>query len=216
MRVSSSLVRRVRPLALPALFLLAIAGCGTSSQLVNTWSDPSFRDGPMSRVLVLGMVRDPARRRTWEDRFVAELEKNGVDATPSYRVFPNALPDTNAIIDVVNRKGYDGFIVTSRLPTRTRTAYVPGRVESYPVTRYSPWRRAYVTYWNDLYYPGYVETERVVRYRTDVWSMAADGRLVWSGTTEIFDPSSSRSVNREIAERIVPALAKGGIVRGNA
>jgi hypothetical protein len=216
MRTFRPVVCRLRALATPALFVLALAGCGTSSQLVDTWVDPSFRDRPMSRVLVLGMMRDPIRRRTWEDRFAAELAKQGVEATPSYRVFPNALPDTNQIVDAVQRSGFDGAIITNRLPSQTRSEYVAGYVESVPVTRYSPWRQAYVTYWRDLYHPGYVDTERIVRYRTDVWSMAAEGNLVWSGTTEILDPSSDKSVNHEITERIVPELTHHGIVRGGA
>jgi hypothetical protein len=46
----------------------------------------------------------------------------------------------------------------------------------------------------------------------DVWSTAQDWRLVWSGTTESIDPSSSRDVNAQIAKLIVPELLNQGII----
>ena len=202
-----------RAVLVTSFLAVAAAGCGTSSQLVDQWRDPSF-DRPMSHVLVLGMMRNPVQRRTWEDRFAEELQRKGVDAEPSYRQFPDAMPDTDQVADAVRAGNFDGVVVTMRLPSQTRRNVVPGYVETVPVTRYSRWRSAYTTYWRDVYRPGYVETERVVRFRTDVWSADQDGAMIWSATSEIFDPSSRDAVNHEIAKRIVPELAKEGIIRG--
>ena len=63
-----------------------------------------------------------------------------------------------------------------------------------------------------MHEPGYVETDRIVWHRVDVWSTADDWRLVWSGTTESINPNSSREVNAQIAKLIVPELLAQGII----
>jgi hypothetical protein len=205
----------LQPRTLVWILLAATAfGCGTSAQLVNEWRDPTFRDASLHNVLVMGMSRDPARRRLWEDSFASELSRRGANAVPGYQVFPGDLPDTQQVIDAVRDRGYDGVTFTVRLPSRTETRYVPGYVSTVPVTYYSRWRGAYYTYWHEVYEPGYAETDRVVRLRTDVWDVRDEGRLVWTGTSEVIDPSSARDVNDAVTRRIVPELIKQGIVNG--
>ncbi len=203
-----------RPLLLLAVLAAAgLAGCAAPAQLVDLWRDPEYSARPMTRVFVVALKRDEARRRLWEDGFVRELARRGVAATPSYRDFPQAFPDTAQVVEAVHQGGYDGVIVTVKLPTETQHTYVPGYVASEPVTRYNPWWATYRTYWVEVYRPGYVETEKVVRHRTDVWSTAGEkGHLVWTGTSEVFDPTSSQAVNHYIVTLVVPELAKQGII----
>ena len=76
----------------------------------------------------------------------------------------------------------------------------------------SRWSFNYHTYWAEVHEPGYVETDRYVHYRVDVWSTAGDWVLVWSGTTESMNPNSGREVNTEIAKLIVPELLSQGVI----
>jgi hypothetical protein len=199
-------------LALVALVAAGLYACGSSTQLVDVWKDSEAPRQPLHDVLVVQMSRDPAHRRMWEDEFAYELKHRGVEATPSYRIWANALPDTNEIVSAVQRSGYDGVIMSARLPGKTQTYYVPGYATSVPVTRYSPWYDAYFTYYQGIYQPGYVETEHVARARTDVWSTDGNGRLIWTGTSEVYDPSSNNAVKQEVAKKIVPELAKQRVI----
>ena len=166
----------------------------------------------MSKVFVIAVKKDPAQRRIWEDGFVAELQKRGVEAVPSYQIFPKALPDTEEVIQAVQERGIQGIIVTHKLRTETTSQYVHGYATAVPVTRYNPWRGTYSTYFRHVYEPGYTETERVVRYQTDVLSTQGDGQMVWTGTSESIDPSSESAVYREISSLIVPELVERGIL----
>src|SRR5512137_3039404 len=78
-----------------------LAGCATS-ELVNIWSDPSVQSPVLRKVLVISVGRNPVHRRLWEDAYTAELGKHSVAATPSYRLFPDALPDTSQVIQSVH------------------------------------------------------------------------------------------------------------------
>lgn len=206
---------RPRRLCSPALHLVVIgvtlASCA-GSELVNMWKDPAYPETPMVNMLVITLKQDPVRRRMWEDRFVKELSKRGVTATPSYRLFEQALPDTQQVIDAVRTHGYDGVLVTHKLQTESETRYVPGYTTNEPVTVRAPGSGWYYTYYRDVHYPGYTETDSVVSYETHVWSTKDGGRMVWAGTSQSVNPSSSEQVNREISKLIVPELAHKNVI----
>jgi hypothetical protein len=190
-----------------------LGGCsGSGTQLVNMWRDPTASATPLHRVLVVAVRNDPVKRRIWEDGFVAGLAKHGVEATPSYQLFPNAVPDTDAVVGAVREHNFDGVLVTHRLPTTTQQTYVPGYSRLEPVWVRSRWYGTYHAYWQEVHEPGYVETDQVVRNQVDVWNTADDGRLIWSGTTESINPGSSAEVNSAITKLIVPELLAQGVI----
>lgn len=199
---------------LAAFAIVALAGCASTS-LVNMWRDPTFPRQPLNHTLVVAMRRDAASRRTWEDEFVTSLKSHGINATPSYDVFPDAPPDTTALSAAVRGRGFDAVLVTHPLGATTQTRYVPGYSATEPLTFLSPWTGHYYTYYTQVYSPGYVEVDRVVRYETEVWMVRGPGRLVWSGTTETINPASAQQVKSEIADVIVPALVKSGVIQSH-
>jgi hypothetical protein len=204
-----------KPSRTAAVLLIAssalVLSCAGAT-LVDVWRDPDFRTAPLNDVLIVSMSGNAASRRLWEDGLVSELAKHGVGATPSYREFPSAVPDSDQVIDAVRHGGYDGAIVTHRLPTEQERHYVPGYRTLRPVTVLNPWGY-YATYYREVVHPGHVETDRVVRHQTDVWSTGKGGdRLIWTGVGEVIDPSSREAVRREIARTVVPELARENII----
>lgn len=146
---------------------VSTSGCATSS-LVDVWKDPRYTAGTMTNMLVVSMNPDAAKRRIWEDAFAEGLRERGVKATTSYQLFPNALPDTNEIISAVNEYDFDGCLATARLATEYVTQEVPGYVTDNLVTGYNPWSNRYYNYYQQVYTPGYTETQTVRRYRIEV------------------------------------------------
>ena len=203
-----------RPVLLLAACIAAsvLGGCTGGTQLVEMWKDPTASSSPIHKMLVVAVMKSPVSRRIWEDGFVSQLEKRGVTATPSYDRFPNGAPDTLEIMDVVRERGYDGVLCTHREGTQTQTTYVPGYTRLEPVWVRSRWSLNYSTYWREVYEPGYVETDQIVRHRVDVWGTHGEWRLIWSGTTETVNPKSAADVNRQIAKLIVPELLAQGVI----
>jgi putative lipoprotein len=89
------------------------SGCASSSGLSNMWRDPSFESEPMQDVLVVAIKKHATNRRLWEDGLVVELGKYGVNSTPSYRLFPNALPDTAQVVDASRRDRSDSVLAAT-------------------------------------------------------------------------------------------------------
>jgi len=213
-----SSVRAPSPFGRSTLILVAcaaagiLAGCGGSTQLVDMWRDPTALSRPIRKMLVVAVRRDETSRRVWEDGLVSALEKRGVTATPSYNLFQQGVPDTADIDVAVRDHDFDGVLFVHRIGATTQQTYVPGYTHLEPVWVRSRWSMTYHTYWTEVHEPGYVETDRIVRHRVDVWSTEGDWRLVWSGTTDSINPTSSADVNREIAKLIIPELLSQGII----
>ena len=202
---------------LPALLLVCAAagvlgGCAANTQLVDMWRDPTAVRQPIRHVLVVALRRDETSRRIWEDGFVTAFTKQGVDATPSYTLFQQGPPDPADIEDAVRDRHFDGVLFAHSLGATTQSTYVPGYTRFEPVWVRNRWSYSYHTYYAEVREPGYVETERILRHRVDIWSTSNDWRLVWSGTTESFNPNSGREVNRHIAKLIVPELESQGMI----
>ena len=147
-----------------------------------------------------------------EESFVDAFARHGVEASPSYRDFPSTLPDTAQMLDIVDRGHFDGVMVVSRLDTRLVQSYVPGYVTTRTYIGWNRWVGRYQTYYADVEEPGYIETERVVRHRVDLWATGNGGEMVWTATGNQVDPTSSRDVNEGLTQKVVHELAEQGIV----
>ncbi len=203
-----------RPLTASLLVLalaVPIGGCATSG-LTEQWRDTQYAAHPLTKVLVIGVKKDPTRRRMMEDAFVAALAKHGATATASYRLFADDLPDTQQVVDVVRANGYDGVLVSSKLASVTSTREVPGYSTRESRSRYDPWAQRYHSYFVEVHHDGYTETERLVRHRVDVWVAGNGGRLVWTAIGSSVDPGSGAEVDHDITSHVVPSLVKAGLV----
>jgi hypothetical protein len=213
---------RITPMQIGVLISIAVLACidlgCTSTSLTNMWKDPSYQNAPMTNMLVISVNKDPLRRRLWEDALVAELSTHNVVVTPSYRLFPNALPDTQQTIATIREKKFDAVLVVKRLPTEISTHYVKGYSTAEPRIKYDRWTKTYYTVYRNVETEGYSDTDRVVRHEVnvwatkDLWTTQEGGRMIWTGTGETLDPTSREAVRSEVVDAIVPELVRQGII----
>ena len=192
--------------------MMLLESC-SSSVLVDKWSDPLFDKTPLKKILVIAIRKDPIQRRIWEDAFVVEFSKNGVNATSSYNLFPDALPDTNQIIQTVQEKEFDGILVTRLLLAETKTNYVEGSVTTEQEYRYNNYRKRYDLYSHKVEHPGYVESQIIDRRAIDVWMIRNEERLIWSATSNTPERTSVVEVQDDIADLVIPELVRSSIIK---
>ncbi|HEX7878227.1 MAG TPA: hypothetical protein VF720_02390 [Candidatus Eisenbacteria bacterium] len=189
---------------------IAVSGCATA-QLDNMWRDETFVT-PMDKVFVVALKEEASRRRLWEDEIVHEMAKHRVTGVPSYSLYPDAVPDTQAVEMAVREQGFDGVMVIFDLDPRQEEVYVPGYLATEPVYRVDPWSRRWLTYYVQVEHPGYYATDTVIRDQVDLYSTGDRGRLVWSGVGEVVNAGDAHQIREEVCDRIVPELAKQGII----
>lgn len=207
-----------RPLSRGVAVLLiaaaaALSGCA-AAQMGNMWRDESFQATPMTNVLVVSLRADAVKRRLWEDAFAAGLATRGAKATPSYRLWANALPDTQQVIEAVRANGYDGVFVNMRPPDGQTQNLIPGYVKREAVTRQNPFTGAYYTVWRDVQVPERAEAIAVANFQTDVWTTKDGGRLVWSGSSMTTDALTASTIQTQVDNLLLPEVAKAGFLGG--
>ncbi|MDD5672719.1 MAG: hypothetical protein PHC61_01025 [Chitinivibrionales bacterium] len=193
-------------------FLVGQMGGCASSSLVGIWHDPSYQSAPLGKMLVIAVRKDGAKRRLWEDAFAGELAKQGVGATQSYRLFPDAPPDTNQIMATVQTNNFDGIMVIQRLPTEKNVQYIQEYTSTVQNVRYSFYWQRYWTYYTEIDHPGYIDTQKVAIRTIDVTTTGHDGRLVWSATSRTPDPRTVTDMQQGIAGLVIRDLAHHGII----
>ncbi|MGD1045127.1 MAG: hypothetical protein ABR936_07345 [Bacteroidota bacterium] len=192
-------------------FFALLAGCA-SSELADIWSDSSFQSPPLNKMLVISVSKNSAHRRIWEDAFSAELVKHNVAATPSYSLFPDAVPDTNQVIQIVQKNGFDGVLIIRRLPSEANPQYVQEYLTQEKDMRYI-WRRdRFVTYYRRVAHAAYVDSQKVDIRSIDVWATKNEGQLIWCATSETPEPNSIQEARPEIVKLVMSELTKQGMI----
>jgi hypothetical protein len=196
--------------ALSALALL-IVGCAGGGKLTQVWTNPAWSAPPMKNVYVVAVRNDPIRRRMWEDGFIAGLARHGVRATPSYTKYLGTAPDTQQVMNEVRTHGYDGVLVSMRLPDQTQQEVVGAATRQEAVTEQNSFTGWYTTTLRDVELPGRVETSTVRTFETHIWSTAPPARLAWSGKMLTEESVTTDLVNKA-ARTIVDRMAGDGVL----
>jgi len=189
------------------LFALILITCAPATTMHSVWKDDSYQ-GPLKKVLVVGIAKRPAGKRFFEDEFVRQLKSRGVDAVPGYSVFKDdELKDRDRVAKKVRELGFDAVLVTRMVDKKTVETYVPPTVAYVPPAPYrrGGWHGYYMSGYQYIAEPGYTLKDEVVVVETNVYA-ADDERLIWSALSETFVEGSPDTLIRSFIQTIVDNL----------
>jgi hypothetical protein len=179
-----------------------MGGC-SSAEIKNTWRNPDFA-GPIQfkKVAAVAMHQDGTVRRVAEDEMVRQI---GADrAVAAYTLLDDSdLQDIDKMRSKFQAAGIDGAVTMKLIDKRNETTYVPG----------SPSYGFYDYYGGNRYLgtPGYVVNDTIATVETRIYSVS-DGKLLWSCTSETFNPSDIRQNIADIAKAVGEELRKEKLI----
>jgi hypothetical protein len=191
-----------------ALLTLVLTGC-LSTSVIERWKDPSFAGPALHRVLVVGVQRDGGQRRVWESSMVAALARQHIAATASYEIFADRAPNADQLAQTAAARGFDGVLATHFVGAHTSDYWTPG--PGFAGVGFG-WRWRYYGYWDSVYGPGWVDTAYIADFQTDVFTVSAGGRLIWTGITRSVNLNSLEATTDQISRVLVPELVHAGVV----
>jgi hypothetical protein len=189
-----------------AALAVALSACGPTTRLASVQVAPETPREKLRNVLVVGLVKNPGARQSYEAEMVKALQAAGVKAAASQALLPiGEIPTREALQRLVAEKGFDGAVVGMLVDSRTDVRAVPptGYGGFYG---YSAWAAPIA------YSPGYLETTQTVVVETRLFRTASDAAPVFSATSESVDPTSTREVTEPLAKLVVARLRKDGFV----
>jgi len=204
-----------KPLSRVALALAltaSLAGCATS-RIESAWVDPSTtpQSFALKRVITIAPVSDGVLRRSAEDALVRAIlagprGQNGqLEARPSYTLLEaNDLRNVDVARKKVEAAGYDGAVLISFVSSQQQVTVTP---PSYNGGFWGPYGYGR----SGMYYdPGSVRTDTILRLQVDIYSLA-DGKMLWSGMSRTFNPSSVDKLVTDVAEAVRDDLRERGL-----
>ena len=186
-------------LFLLCLALLQLSACQTT-EVLNTWSDEP-QTQTFSKVLVIAVLKERVYRDLLEQKLVAALQADGINAEAASNLFPDAEVMDEAMTDTaMKQSGADSVMVIRLVDTRKEVVYTPG-------TTYVPggyggrYSMGYYGYYGGGYSvistPGYTTEYNIATAETTVFS-AASNKRVWSTLTETTETSVNSAINSYI------------------
>ena len=183
---------------------LALAACGASTKIVDSWKAPGAGPQSFKKVLALAIVKNDAVRENAENAIRANI--HGPEVVQSYKVLSaEDLKNREQAKERLRQEGFDGVVALRLVSAEQELGWAPG------VAPVGFWG-SYDTYYSSAYYPSaevYVET--VVRVEINVYSLTED-KLIWGGVSESIDPKGVQDLIAKIAEAAGRELRRQGLL----
>jgi hypothetical protein len=189
--------------ALPVVLGLVVAmgGCA-STQMTSTWTDPAARGASMSKIAVICLTQDAGLRRMAEDTAASQMK--GAQAIPSYQVLGDTdLRNRDQVKSKLMSQGFQGVLVMRLAGVSEQVTAVGGPYGTFD--GYYDWAGSAV------YAPGYLQTDTVVHVVSNLYSLDQN-KLVWSGVSQTFDPSSAKSFINDVSKAVAKSLQQDRLI----
>ncbi len=198
-----------RLLAGLVVLLAVMPGCITtrpSTRLAAIQRDPAFRPDVLRRMLVIGVLPNPDRRRMFEALVASEFRQRGMIAVRSYESFPTIDGVTRATLEPwVRQKQISSVLITRLIDRKTVETSVPGSTSEVPPDPLE----GPLAYYNEsakvVTTPGYTVDQTVAVLETKVFETAG-GKNVWTCRSETLINGYLDDLIRSFAEMMAEAL----------
>ncbi len=199
------------------VFILALlmAGC-SSTRLAESWEASDISGPPAKKILLVAMIKDPVTRRFFEEHFVAEARKKGVEVIPSSEHIPNATDhdEKEEIIKVVRETGADGVLVAQLKGIEKKLKFSPSRLDWFPDTHDdAAFYDYYYQNYRAIYRPGYVGADNYFNMQFRYFSVHSE-KMLWAGNTVTKNPRSVVSAIEQIADEVISDLKGENLLEG--
>jgi hypothetical protein len=202
---------------LSAIVLLgATIATGKSTKLITSWKNPEYSGPPFHKILVLGMSDKPGVRADFEDALSKLVTRDGVEAVPGNTILlrPEGTKlDLNYLKTQIKDFKIDAVIVSRLVKVETNVTYIPGQAYTMPYPYYRSFYGYYGAVYPVVYSPDYLREDKTVRVETNVYdTRSPEGVIVWTGTSDTFNPRSADKAIDGVSKLIVRELQKDGIL----
>jgi hypothetical protein len=191
------------------LTMLALAGCSSNKLLVSEWSSPAYVSPSFRRIMIGGVDGQSSIRRNFEDEFVAQLRRKGVDALASYRYIPEETRiDDVKLKGTAKEAGADALISVRTVNVEQKTDIGPSY---YPVPGFGIFGRHFGASWYGPYGTPTVSRYEVYTSEATLFDLAKN-EVVWTGTLKTAEPDNVNTAIKEYVGQIITALEEKNLL----
>lgn len=165
------MMKKLPLLLLAASCLMLTVSCATTS-LTDVWINHAYEEGPISNILIVGVIEPQRLRKQFEDEMVLQLKGNVTKGVPSYSVFPDeTMPEKEEIASKIKEMGMDSVLIARLVDIRDLDLH-----ETYPP--FVSYGGYYALCCQNIISSGYH-----IRFETKIFAAQKD-ELIWSASSE--------------------------------
>lgn len=201
--------------------IILLGACGTTVHMTGTWKAPEAPSGGYHNMLVAAVTSNVGAQQVVEAKMAEALQKHGVVAGKGLDIFPpkfnpQSEAEKEAAAQKIRSAGYNAILTVSVVNRESQTRYVPGTVSYAPYPTYGYYGRFWGYYgymYGSVYSPGYYTTDKTYFLESNLYDLSQDGKLVWSGQSETYNPNSLESFAKSFAVQVSTALDNSGLLK---
>ncbi len=206
MKISSRLTA-----ALALTMMLALGSCA-QTQIKGIWTDPTYQGGRLQKIMVLAVADNPNGRRIFENQFVAEFGRRGVEAIPSHRLLPDeGKHEKDTIRAAVEEAGVDAVVVTRMVGMDIKFTQGSGGVYAMPYSHYGSFYGYYSYSYAYVQAPPQYNAKETASLETNIYTVS-DEKLVWTVLSKTFKKHSISDAIISITGTLIDRMIKDGLV----
>lgn len=192
------------------IFAIAIiSSCSSSTQLQNMWKNESYQKEGFKKILVFGMAGKEWKKKVYENEFGTVLKKYNVEPVVAWQVLPKGEQlSVETFEKYFKDQDIDAVLVTMETGESTKETMYSGGT-SYVAMGFNGF---YVSTSPIYNVPGYLSEEKVVYMDTKLFE-TKEGKLVWSATSESYEPKSTSDVIKLTSLIVVDELYQEGFIK---
>ncbi len=208
----------MKKLKLVMLMFAVLVGISCSTTMKYTWKNDTYQGREYDNILVVVESKSQTGRINAENIMVEQLKKEGINAVNSLFVFkPGEEINKHTEEEIENKvlsAGIDGVLISLLVDASSREVREGGGSYMQPV-RYRYGRRIRTGYIH-MQEPEYYRQEKTYVLETqfyDTKDRATKENVVWSGQSELTDPSSVDSAIKGYSKKLAKTLIDSEIVK---
>ena len=185
-------------------FAFLIISCA-GTELTQEQVGDAYKGKPVSNILVIAITGNEHNRRSFEQKFVAQLKSIGVDAISSEEAMPmppNLELKKETRLHTVNQYENDAVIITHLLGKEEKDVY----------TRGGPTHRGFYGFYHSRHSSsGYSSTSTTVRLETNLYDVKTE-KLIWSGKSKTLSKDAKDQIINDVIKAVINNLQKNKLI----
>lgn len=184
----------------------------SSSRLLSSTSDPSFKKTAIEPVLVVGVSEDETKRRIYEDTFTDSFIATDSNAIASYTLSKEGIePDEAALREVIKKSGAKTILITHLVSADEKDFYQPDNL-TIGTNSYSRGLYGYYPFiYQSVYSAGSYNSTTKVTLETSLYDIATE-KLMWTARSQSIDPVMTRKYYQQLIDLFISDLKAKNIL----
>ena len=188
-----------------------VGGCATT-KLTDVWKDPQYKAGPVQKILVLAVSKEPKTRKMFEGVYVSALNGAGSNAVASHKVLPGSDKlEKDEIKKAASDAGCDSVIVTHLVGIEQKEVHQAAIYDRRVYGGYDSFGNQYAGAYDYVAVPGTTIEQELVRLETNLYDLKSE-KLIWRATSKTVEPGAIKSFSEEVSQLLVKSLQKNKLI----